>query len=84
MAKGKKSLDLRDVGIVWMIAEGQTNEKIARHLNISAGHLSRLVNDIRRILGRAVSREQMVHNAHIAGVLRNEKPDAVKEFLHSE
>ncbi|MCL6625874.1 response regulator [Alicyclobacillus shizuokensis] len=60
---GKDALDLRDVEILRLMAQGRTNQEIGKHLHLSENTVKSIINEIYRRLG-VKSRVEAVMEAH--------------------
>jgi DNA-binding NarL/FixJ family response regulator len=65
---GKDALDLRDVEILRLMAQGRTNQEIGKHLYLSENTVKSIINEIYRRLG-VKSRVEAVMEAHQRGLL---------------
>jgi DNA-binding NarL/FixJ family response regulator len=65
---GRDVLDLRDVEILRLMAQGCTNPEIGKHMHLSENTVKAIVNDIYRRLG-VRSRVEAVMEAHQRGLL---------------
>lgn len=64
----KDVLDLRDVEILRLMAEGRTNQEIGKHLHLSENTIKVIINEIYRRLG-VRGRVEAVMEAHRRGLL---------------
>jgi DNA-binding NarL/FixJ family response regulator len=66
--QNKDVLDLRDVEILRLMAQGHTNQEIGKHMHLSENTVKAIVNDIYRRLG-VKNRVEAVMEAHQRGLL---------------